>query len=144
MKLKFKSEDFELDTDLSEMGCVIELIDSNLRDKLISPNEEIEGELNISYIVEDYSSDTLGGMALPKVPIKLKLIDNKIEGQISLAYLEHFKQTNIFVDQWDEDYWDGDYDSAEEVLYTIYEETIDEAKKVIEDNLNKLFDVVED
>lgn len=144
MKLKFKSEDFELDSDLSEMGYVIEVLDSNLDGKSITPNEEIEGELEITYILEDYQSDTLGGMGLPNVPIKLKVVDNKIEGQISLAYLEHFEQTDLYVDEWDEDYWDGDYDSAEEVLYTMYEESLDEFKKVIENNLNKLFEVVED
>lgn len=144
MKLKFKSEDFELDTDLSEMGIVVSVTDSNLDNKPISPNEEIEGEFAITYMLEDYQSDTLGGMDLPNVPVKLKLVDNKIEGQISLAYLEHFEQTDLYVDEWDEDYWDGDYDAAEEVLYTMYEETTDEAKKVIENNLNKIFEVIEE
>lgn len=99
MKLKFKSEDFELDTDQSEEGLVICVDDTNLKDKTIEPDQELEGEIYVNYIVENYTSDTLGAMELPNIPIKIKVVDNKVEGQISLAYLESFEQSDISVDE---------------------------------------------
>lgn len=144
MKLKFKSEDFELDTDQSEEGLVICVDDTNLKDKTIEPGQELEGEIYVNYIVENYTSDTLGAMELPNIPIKIKVVDNKVEGQISLAYLESFEQSDISVDEWDYDYWDGDFDSAEEVLFEMYEESLDNFKKKLEDNLNVIFSIVED
>lgn len=140
MKLKFNPKDWELPADESEMGFYVEVEGSDLDGQSVENDTEIEGQLSVLLTMDHFGTDSTTQMSLTELPIKLKILDNKIDGIVNVSYLKSKNKSDLESISYDEDYCD--YDTICEIFGEMYEAVADDTLyKSLNKNLNKIFTI---
>lgn len=138
MKLKFNPTDWELPTDESEMGFFVEVEGSDLNDKTVENNTEVEGKLSVLLTMDHFGTDSMTQMDLNELPVKLKISDNKVDGIVNINYLKSKGESDLESVSYDEDCID--YDTICEIFGEMYEGVADDTLyNSLNKNLNKIF-----
>lgn len=142
MKLKFNPIDWELPADESEMGFFVEVDRSDLNDKTVENDTEVEGELAVYLTMDHFNTDSTTVIALENLPVKLKISDNKVEGIVNVNYLKSKDDSDLEFVTYDGD--NIDYDTIREIFGQMYEAVADDTLyRGLNKNLTKIFTIKE-
>ena len=142
MKLKFNPTDWELPADESEMGFFVEVDRSDLNDKTVENDTEVEGELAVYLTMDHFNTDSTTVIALENLPVKLKISDNKVEGIVNVNYLKSKDDSDLEFVTYDGD--SIDYDTIREIFGQMYEGVADDTLyRSLNKNLTKIFTIKE-